>query len=360
MGIELTDATRLWHVRPWEKSDGVEPIVQLYHAVYERNLSAAHYRWKLLDTPWSLSTPNIWLADTGRQLVGHYAATPLRFKLGDQNLTIGHTGDAMTHPDFRRQGVFTAVAQAAHDRWAAEGTPFMVGVPNDKWLSRRAPLGYHEQFSLNWFWRPLRPARLLSHRFRLPALLRRVAAGTDRLWNLLWEIPLGQGRAVHVSSVDRPGRDIDHLWQNLQEYYPALYVRDRAWLTYRYTDAPSVDYHILLARREEMPAGYLVYRLTCNNGRTSGWIADLFTAPADGEAQVALLRTGLAAMTTAGADTARILVSPALPLVNSLRRAGFRRASGAFDACLVALDQPLPDLSSPQAWFTMAGDYDII
>lgn len=348
-----------WQIRPFRAGDE-ERVVRLYETVYRRAQPIDQYRWKLVDTPWSLRAPNVWLADDGKQIVGHYAATPLRFKLGDEQLIIAHTGDAMTHPDYRRQGVFTRVALAAHEAWAAAGVPFLVGIPNDQWISRRAPLGYREQFKLVWFWRPLRLGRLLSHRYRLPSFIIKFGAAAGRVWNNWWDLPLRTRGDVSVKSIDQPGPAFDALWRSLRSHYPALYVRDRAWLSYRYVEAPGCDYRFLLAQRDKHPFGYLVYRLTIGEDRMTGWIVDLFTAPEDDEVQVALLRAALGAMLASGADTVRALLSEKIPLAQTLRSVGFQRAPGEFDASLVVLNQPLPDLSSPEVWFTMAGDYDII
>jgi len=352
-------STKGWWVRSYQEGDE-ERVVQLYHAVYGRILPIEEYRWKLVNTPWSLHSPNVWLADDGQKLVGHYAATPIRFKLGDEQLIIAHTGDAMTHPDFRKQGVFTGVAQAAHEAWAATGVPFLVGVPNDQWISRRAPLGYREQFKLVWFWLPLRWDKMLSRGYRLPSFVSKLGALAIQNWRGSWGLPAGTNSDCVVKSVEQPGPEFDRLWRSLRNQYPALYVRDRAWLSYRYAAAPGYNYNILLAQRDNHPVGYLVYRLTSGEDRITGWILDLFTAPDDHEVQTILIQVALKAMIAKGADTARTLISADTPLAQSLRSVGFRRTRGEFDASLVLLDQPLPDLSSPQVWFTMTGDYDLI
>jgi hypothetical protein len=353
------NSSKSWWIRPYKEGDD-ERVVQLYRAVYGRPLSIDEYRWKLVDTPWSVGAPNVWLSDDGEKLVGHYAATPLRFKLGEEQLIIAHTGDAMTHPDFRKQGVFTGVALAAHESWAATGVPFLVGVPNDQWVSRRAPLGYREQFKLVWFWRPLRLDRLLSRRFRLPSFFYKLGALAIQKWRGMWDLSSKTNTNISVKAVNQPGPEFDTLWRRLKDHYPALYVRDRAWLSYRYAAAPGCDYRFLLAQQDKHPVGYLVYRLTSGEDRITGWILDIFTAPDDLEVQNALLQLAMEAIQDKGADTVRTLISAEIPLAKTLRSLGFRRARGEFDASLVVLDQPLPDLSSPYVWFTMTGDYDLV
>lgn len=353
------EAGAAWRVRNYTDGDD-EAAVRLYQAVYGRHLSLEDYRWKLVHTPWRLPAPNIWVADAGDRLAGHYAATPLRFKLEDETVIVGHTCDAMTHPAFRRQGVFTNVAQAAHEAWARAGVPFMVGVPNNQWVSRRKPLGYREQFKITWFWRPLRPDRLLAHRLHLPQLPGRLSALTARIWQGVWNLRLTTPHDVQVMAVTCPHPAFDTLWQRLNAHFPALIVRDSAWLTYRYADAPGRDYRIFLASRDNEPQGYIVYRLSREKERKDGWIADLFTAPRDWEVQRALLHRAIQDMQASGVETARILLSPDVSLTRTIRRAGFWPARGAFDASLVALEQSIPDLSDAARWFTMAGDYDIV
>jgi hypothetical protein len=353
------EAGTAWHVRNYAEGDD-EAVVRLYKAVYGRRLPLEDYRWKLLRMPWRLPAPNIWVADAGDRLAGHYAATPLRFKLEDETVIVGHTCDAMTHPAFRRQGVFTNVAQAAHEAWARAGVPFMVGVPNDQWVSRRKPLGYRAQFRITWFWRPLRPDRLLARRLHLPQLPGRLSALTARIWRSMWNLRPAMGRDVEVKAVTCPHPAFGRLWQRLNVHFAALIVRDSAWLTYRYADAPGRDYRIFLASRDDEPQGYIVYRLRREKEGKSGWIADLFTAPQDHMVQRALLYRALEDMYASGVETARILLAPDAPLAHTIRRAGFWPARGAFDASLVALQQSIPDLSDAARWFTMAGDYDIV
>lgn len=218
-------------------------------------------------------------------------------------------------------------------------------------------------FSLSWLWRPLAPAQILARRLPLPRLALHPVALVGRLWNRWWDGRLATAASdLRVEEIARPGSAFDELWASLSDAYEALVVRDRQWVTYRYADAPGFGYHILLARSAGRPAGYLVYRVTGDHTRTTGWIVDLFVHPADGTTRAALLRAALQRMERAGADTARILLGAGTPMARALRRVGFLPARGAYDASIVPLaaDMPYTALHNPSRWFTMVGDYDAI
>lgn len=351
-----------WIARPYRPGDEVQ-LVRLFVDVFGKPLTEAQYRWKVLDSPWPIGAPTVWLADAAGQIGGQYAGTPMRFQLRGAERRILHACDVMTAAGFRRQGVLTALGQAAHQGWAAAGVHFVTGLHYGGWGTRRHHLGWRELFKAAWVWYPLRPERLLARRWRMPAPARRAAALAGDLWNMAWDRALGPAaRGVTVEPVERPGLEFDALWAALRPQYEALVVRDRAWVAYRYGDAPGFGYRLLLARRGGRPAGYLAYRVTASDDRATGWIADLFTAPQDGAALAALLRAALAALRAAGADDARALVPERTPTYRAFRRAGFLGGPGAFDVSIVPMapDLPIDLLRDPNRWFTMGGDFDVI
>lgn len=306
---------------------------------------------------------NAWVAEAGERIVGQYAGTPMPFKLGDARMRILHVCDVMTAPDYRRQGVLSNVGSAATRTWTEAGAAFVIGLHYGGWGSPRERLGWEPMFRLVWLWRPLAPARVLARRFRLPGVFLRLVAAVGRLWNGWWNGRLGSAASgVVVEEVDRPGPAFDVLWQSLAGAYEALVVRDRKWVTYRYADAPGFGYRILFAQRDGRPAGYLVYRVTGDETRTTGWIVDLFVHPDDGKTRAALLRAALKEMERQGADTARVLLGAGAPLAGAFRRAGFLPARGAYDASIVPLAEEMPHaaLRDPGRWFTLAGDYDAV
>jgi hypothetical protein len=263
----------------------------------------------------------------------------------------------------RRQGILTAVGSAANRAWAEAGVRFLTGLPLASWGSPRERLGWQALFPFVWLDRTLRPDRRVLRRRSLPALLRAPLRAAARLWNAWWDRRIGTiPPGLVVREVREAGPEFDALWQSVGPAYESLVVRDRAWVAYRYLEAPGFGYRVLLAERNGQPAGYLAFRISPDAALTSAWIADLFAAPGDASAVRVLLRHAVLELRRAGTDYVRVLVAPDTWLAREFRRAGFRQARGSYDVSVVPLDpsQPLDALSGPERWFTMGGDYDVI
>jgi hypothetical protein len=358
--VDQAAAEPTWAVRPVQPGD-VEEVVELARAVYRQPMSAAQYRWKVLGSPWPVDAPNAFVAVDGDRVVGHYAGTPLRMKLGRHELPVFHGCDVMTDAAYRRHGVLTALGEAANAAWAGSEVAFQYALQHAGWGSRLAYLGWQVLFKAIWLARPLHVEDAAVRRFPWAAPARRAIGAGGRAWHGVWCAALAAARdGVDVEPLARPGAEIDLLWDELKSHYEATVVRDRAWLAYRYADAPGYDYRMLLARRATRPCGSLVYRLTGDGPRTTGWIMDLFTAPDDRAARAALLSAGLDDLYRAGAGSARFLVPEGVPLARELRRFGFFSSPGHYDVSMVPAkpDQPAPALRDPTRWLTMLGDFD--
>ncbi len=349
-----------WVVRPFRPGD--EPrIIRLYEAVHGRAPGEVHFRWKLLDSPVPLAAPTVWLAEAGDRLIGQYAGTPLRFKLDGEERIVVHVSDVMTDPRHRRRGVLGTMGRTAHEAWRAAGVSFLVGLPNDQWGSRRRYLDFRPQFPLRWYRRPLHADRALTRRLGPLAPLARATAPLWAVYRRIAALPLRRS-ARHVTVSDAAGTEpvFDRIWDDLGPQYPALVVRDRSRIAYRFA-APDQAHRILVARRRERPLGYLAYRLTGDERAPTGWIVDCFTAPDDEAARSALALEALEQMAAVGAGSVRGLAPGSTALARSLRRAGFSPAAGRFDVCVVPLLHPTPPriLGDPAGWFTTAADYDV-
>ena len=352
-----------WRIRAAADGDAAA-VARLFEETFGKTTSEEWYRWKVLESPWPIGAPMGWLAVVGDRVVGHYGGTALRFRLGEEEVPVVHTCDAMTAPDYRRQGILSALGEAANEAWTSAGAAFVMGLPTAKWGTRSAHIGYRTAFQLGWLWRPLRAEALVPGRAGLAAHALRIGGGLAvGPWQAAWRARLNRGgRGVTVEEVERPGPEFDRLWERLRNAYDASIVRDRSWLVYRYASAPASPYQLLLARRDGDPVGYLVYREVSSGSRHSGWITDLFSAPYDPATAAALLGGALDRLRAAGCHDMRAFAAPGTPVLRALRRAGFIRRSGAYDVSVIPLAGPVRRelLNDPTRWLFAAGDSDVV
>ena len=337
-------------------------MTALFHEVFRKPMTPAHYRWKLVETPLRVDTTTAWLAESGDRIVGQYAGTPIRFQLDGEVVSALHGCDVMTAPDFQRQGVLTQLGTTAREAWAGGGITLVTGLHYGGWGSRRHFLGWREQFRLLNFWCPLRLDHVIRRSVRVPPPGHQVLTAVGKAWfRSRTQIREPESPDLTVTPVSRPGPEFDAMWDRIGGAYESLVVRDRAWVTYRYADAPHADYRIMLARRGEDPVGYIALRVLEHSDHISSLIVDLFTSPEDAEVRAKLVHTAFTALEEAGADAVRTYVSEGTPLARELGRFGFVRRKGHYDVSVIALDvsQDYASLADPDRWLVMPGDFDV-
>jgi hypothetical protein len=126
-----------------------------------------------------------------------------------------------------------------------------------------------------------------------------------------------------VAVMDGPfDQRFDQLWVRLRDRFPAVTLRDRATLQWRYRQHPLFDYRVLLLSDGDALRGYLIYSQFERDERQRGKIVDLFADPADDEAMGALVAAALRAMKRGGVERVEAFASTDY-LNRALQAAGF-------------------------------------
>ncbi len=348
-----------WHIRPYQPGDETE-LVPLYAHCFGKTISAAYYRWKLCQH--QASFVNTFVAVDGERIVGHYSAMVARIWLERQEQAVLVSVDTMVDPAYRRQGMMTRMATEAYRYWGEQGVPFITGIPNEQWGSRKQAVGWLSFAELIWRVRVFRPGVVLARRAKPPFW--RGLGVLDGVWNGWWDgFAAAASSPLTVTPVTQAGAVFDHLWHAVREVFPVTFVRDAAWVQWRYLSHPERPYTVLLAQHGDEPTGYVAYRLQPSPGGQAGFIAELFCRPDDTATMQALLRQVIQHLRQAGAEAGFALISPGTPLVKQLQRHGFILGwGGNFELSLIPLREGLPlvQLRDPAQWFVAGGDQDVI
>lgn len=167
-------------VRPVTVDDS-PALVELFEACFGTRLSSEYFAWKYYENP--AGEVSGFVADAGKRLAAFYGLIPEPWTVGGTDTAIFQSMDTMTHPEFRRRGLFVRLAELTYDDVRRRtGRCDLVGIPGPTSLP-----GFTGK--LGW---------TKIHDFEVLTLPTPVA----RAW------PRRGDRAISVESVDRPDERI--------------------------------------------------------------------------------------------------------------------------------------------------------
>ena len=347
----------MWRTRAYRFED-LEPVAEFLAPLGGESFSSrtrgrvdAYYRWKYGNGPGESNRVRVAIGPEG--LIGVVATLPRRIKLGGRTLTAFEMGDFLTSPAYRRQGVFSTLMREACEASARAGE-FSYVKPN----ANSAPLllkhlGFRPLLGFEILARPIRISRILARRFG------RLVGAWSRPLDTLFAVRPSKG-APSLTRESTFTDEFDRLWEAVAGDYPAIVVRDRAYLEWRYAQNPTA-YTVLAARDARgRLRGYAVGLVVELGGKRFGYLVDILTRREDQVTQVALAKGILRSCSDDGAQTVHAWVVKAAasvqsPLRSSLRSVGFFPRGGG-----PVLWRPnLDDLPSDQrAWYLTMADFD--
>jgi GNAT superfamily N-acetyltransferase len=352
-----------WVPRLLEPQDR-ESVLALERLTYGADAEVAQpafYDWLYRQNPsgeariWHASTPD-------GQSAGQFVLVPLRFRAAGAAGRAGLALNVVTHPAYRRQGVFAALCRAATAEAESGGMLFDWALPNPNscpgFLDRA---GYVELGRVPLLLCPLDPDRL-EHGRGLHRIAVRFGARLLRFAGGFGARPVPAN--VHVEEVGAGWDGWDLLWQRLQDKYPVMVVRDRSHLLWRLGECPTRRYRLYVARVSGEPAGYIATRQATVAGLPAGLVVDLLTAPGEHrEAGAALLARARKEFQDAGTPLAAALMLRHTQEYASLRSAGFFPCPRFLEPqpFRVVFRSPSPSPARElRAWFLSMADYDVV
>jgi hypothetical protein len=367
---------RSWTIRDYEAGDE-QAICALFERVFHKSMgpvgSLDEWRWQFADNP--VGPRVIKLAVVGNQVVGHYAVAPRQVWVDGQTHLAALSLVSMTDPDYGRQGIFSATAEACYARMVEHGFALVYGFPNANSIA-----GFERK--LEWTMIATTPVlvkaldlgELAAAKLGIAAasrVLGPLSRAGSRIPGLVDELAHGVrarvrgGPELEVVRFDRFGPWVDALWQRCRDQHRLWAVRDQAFLRWRYDRRPDYDYYRLQVLADGEVVGYLVYTLSEREEGLTAFIMDVVTEPVPG-AMEALLRSVEARARIQGARLLSAMAGPAtrerrvllrhayLPLPESLFPKQLYFGGRTFDGL------PTSTLADPARWQLGWGDVDVL
>lgn len=341
-------------------------IVELRKAVYpDRKYDLEHWRgwWRRMYQENPAGAGEIWLAERETKIVGQYPLILMNLKIDSEIIRVGQNIDLMTHPDHRRQRIFSRLEKHALDEAKQKGICVVIGFPNKAAHPGHIRSGWFDIAPMRVLFKPLNWENVLKIRIRNRFVLKlgKVSGNlADKVLYRAKRIPSVKGLTIaRVSSFDER---INELWMGLCGQYRIMVVRDRDYLNWRYCSVRGVDYSIYIAEKEGQVCGYLVLRCAQRKQIEVGIICDIF-ARSDDVAQC------LVSQAIEHCKRQRVDLIYYSAIANKAYAKAFRKnglicmpfiKGGRFCAYSSASRISKEFLGNPQNWLVQLGDSDMI
>ena len=356
---------KTWNPKRYEAGDETRYLAFMQRML-KKEMNRRIWEWEYECNP--AGSPIIWLAESGERIVGHYALLPIRMKLGDETIKGTIAIEAMTDPDFQRQGIFTTLGRHLLGTATDEGIPITIGFPNQAALPGHRKLQWLEVFSIPMLARFLN-VRPLARRKAGPLgdVLGLVANAGLAMLRLLARSPRPmEGLAVRPVTAFDDRTDV--LWSGVRDSIQIAIIRDYKYLRWRYGGESGKSYQIFIAEHGEELVGYIVVREMELMGMQVGCIVDLLARPEDSQAiSRHLIDAGARWLAGRGVDAVLCIMLPHTSYHGALRASGFwpipAWLSGKAWPFIVHVNQnrvDVPMLEDPRNWYLTWGDTDVV
>ena len=347
-----------------------EQVRELYAACYGRDSdrypSPAEWNWRYHN---GLYKSTIWLAKWGNQVAAQRAAVVKTVKIGQEYHPAAHFMDVMTHPDYRRRGLFTRLVRRTTAAVTEQGAAIGYSFPNESsFPGFVAKTDWPHVGSLSLFMKPVNAEALLGERVGNPALRNGLAfLLRPGLALACRESRHGRAAGVSVRRLVSFDQRFDAFWEQVANDYEVILRRDSRHLNWRYVQRPSVEYAVYAAEEGDRIAGFIVVRTRRMFGMNLGLIVELLTLNRDQRVAQALVAQSARHLVGVGADAITCVMFDHQPYSQALRREGFLRVPEKllprrfyFVARANQDDPNLRKVLDRRNWFLTWGDNDAI
>lgn len=269
-----------WSVRGYKNGDE-DGIIQLIQLAFKWD-DKKYWNWRYRDNHAGIG--RIWLADDAGKIVGHYAMIPLKMKIGDETVTASLSADIVTHPDYRRQGIFETLARKAYTEAGKEGVHILCVFPNEfSYHGFIKKLGYFEVCRLNTFVKPLNLENAMKRYFNNRFLRKFCASIGNLMINLFYRTKKSpEVDGLTITRVSLFDDRIDDFWRRVSNDYDIIVVRSKEYLNWKYVEVPlltdfsnNTNFVIYVAEKEGQICGYVILKSEKQRDLLFGRIYDL-------------------------------------------------------------------------------------
>ena len=338
-------------------------IFQLREAVYGTPFDEAEWQWKF--EKHSGNPAKLFVAECEGSIVGLRAFIVERLKVLDGSFRTGLGVDIMVHPDYRRYGIASQVANEAAGQMETAGIPILTGFPNEAafkvYVRRRS--NWRHICSIPMMVKPLSFDAIVGKYLKRAPLRWPMARVVSLIWGLLFRDRTRAYPDVAISSIEDFDERFDALWEQVSRRHPIALERDREFLRWRFVEKPDGADAMYIAERHGTLVGYVALRTAEMFGLQVGFILDVLAI--DDDAAETLVSKAVGHFRESGVEAAGCLMLRHAPYFKAFQKAGFVvapkraiRKEFYFGATVSSPELPDEVVNRRENWYLTFADLD--
>lgn len=242
-----------WVIRA-SSSEDLKAIDELFATVFWYR-PPGHSIWKFAENP-AGSGIGMVAVDSGR-IVGQYVLMPTKLRLGREVVLGAQSLDTMTHPDYRRQGMFLTLTKACTELAAKRGVEVLYGFPGpNTYQAFIQRLNWNHVSNIPVWVRIIRPEALSP----IPNVLKPIGALGVRARARM--LPKGNSspRGIEVRLGCPSEKNVESLLEDWRKSEGTCRVdRSIEWFRWRFDPASQTDYRWAVAYRDGNARAWAVW-----------------------------------------------------------------------------------------------------
>lgn len=349
-------------------SQGLRDLFAIcYGSESDRYPGPQEWQWRYAN---ALQPSTIWIAKSDQQIVAQRPVVIKWVTVGGEHHRAAHFMDVMTHPDFRRRGLFTRLLSQATRELTEQEVSLCYSFPNEESFPgySRTSDWTHLISPLLWV-KPLRSDALLRQRLPNAHLRRAARLLTEPAVFLATRPRRRQQRAANrPERISRFDERFDQFCRAMGSEYDVMMRRDARHLNRRYFERPSVSYVVYASLSVAGQInGYIVLRRRSMFGMQLGIIVEMLAGRSDLQAARNLVAQAVDDLVAEDVDAIACVTPNHLPICPALRMEGFLRVpEWLAPRRFPVMVRPRPGLAiaerltDPCSWFLSWGDNDAV
>ncbi|QSX05408.1 GNAT family N-acetyltransferase [Sedimentibacter sp. zth1] len=239
------------------------------------------HKWMFDENPYNPNGHNLmYVLKDGDKIIGADGLIPFKLYVDGKTVVGAHSVKSMTHPDFKRQGIFRMMTENSVNSGRENGVDVIIGLANKNSYPAYERFGWPTLFEKDVFVRPIN----IKHKLKNKVKADFIASFGNATYKLLDKMRLAPKNALkklnaHVSEYDKVPKFISEYFEKYKDKYGVLIVRDYKYLNYRYNKRPDVTYKTLIIESNDEKIGFVILRETSANGSKMVSVAENFTDP---------------------------------------------------------------------------------